>query len=85
MSSLFTFSVRTFRYWALVFWSGFLTACMLQGLVFAMVDPSEVHWSGHIIQPSRQAVYTLAFFSFWSIGAISCALSLWLAQTSQET
>jgi hypothetical protein len=84
MTNLTALSVRSVRYWALVLWPGFLSACLLQGLVFALVDPSEVHWSGHIEQPSRQAVYTIAFFCFWSIGAFASAVSLWLARASAQ-
>jgi len=35
----------------LILWPSFLTACLLEGMVFAMVDPGEVHWSGLVPQP----------------------------------
>ena len=83
MNKLAPLSLRSVRYWALVLWPGFLAACLLQGLVFSMVDPLEVHWSGQMVQPTRQAIYTLAFFIFWAIGAFASAVALWLAQSSQ--
>lgn len=58
----------------------FLAACLLEALVFGLVDPGEVHWPGHTVQPSRLGVYTLAFFSFWLISMASSALVLWLAR-----
>jgi hypothetical protein len=64
----------------LILWPSFLAACMLEGVVFAMVDPSEVHWPGLIPQPSRQGVYTVAFFMFWSITIACCSLVLWLGK-----
>ena len=64
--------------WVLITWPAFLAACLLEALVFSMVDPGEVHWMGHQLQASRQAVYTAAFFCFWLIAMVSNALVLWL-------
>jgi hypothetical protein len=64
----------------LILWPSFLAACMLEGVVFAMVDPSELHWPGLVSQPSRQGVYTVAFFMFWSITMACSSLVLWLAK-----
>ncbi len=46
--------------------------------MFSMVDPGEVHWMGHQLQASRQAVYTAAFFCFWLIAMACSGLTLWL-------
>ena len=56
-------------------WPAFLAACVLELLVFAMVDPLELHWAGQHLGWSRQAVYTAAFFSFWAVSLGACALS----------
>jgi hypothetical protein len=64
----------------LILWPSFLAACMLEGVVFAMVDPGEIHWPGLVPQPSRQGVYTVAFFMFWAITMACCSLVLWLAR-----
>ncbi len=74
--------------WVLITWPAFLAACLLEALVFSMVDPGEVHWLGHQLEASRQAVYTAAFFSFWLIAMASNGLVLWLhkpAQTVNDT
>ncbi|MDB5891987.1 MAG: hypothetical protein JWP47_2818 [Polaromonas sp.] len=63
----------------LVVWPAFMAACMLEVLVFAFVDPRELHWFGQELQPSRQSVYTLAFLAFWGISMASSTLLLWLA------
>ena len=68
------------RRWALIIWPAFLAACLLEAVVFSVVDPGEVHWSGLALQPTRQAVYTLAFFCFWLIAAVCSYVVLWLAQ-----
>lgn len=68
------------RPWVLVIWPAFLMACILEALVFAVVDPSEVHWPGHSLQPTRQGIYTVAFFCFWLIAMAGNSLVLWLTQ-----
>jgi hypothetical protein len=48
-----------------------------------MLDPGEIHWMGHQLQASRQAVYTAAFFCFWLIAMASNGLLLWLQKPAQ--
>ncbi len=69
---------------ALILWPSFLAACLLEALVFAVVDPSELNWSGHDPLPPRQGVYTVAFFLFWSISMASCSLVLWLSKPEHQ-
>ena len=69
------------RRWAIIIWPAFLSACLLEVLVFAIIDPGEINWPAYLGQPTRQGVYTVAFFSFWLVGIASNALVLWLATT----
>jgi hypothetical protein len=69
---------------ALIMWPSFLAACLLEVLVFALVDPGDVHWFGQMPQPSRQSVYSVAFFLFWMITMACSSLVLWLARTEQN-
>lgn len=62
----------------LVIWPAFLAACLLEALIFSTFDPGEVHWPGQVSQPTRQAIYTVAFFCFWLISAACAYLILWL-------
>ena len=73
---------RAIRYWGLLLWPTFLAACLLEFLVFAIVDPAELHWPGHLGTPSNRAIYTVAFFAFWLIHIACCRLVLWLSDTS---
>lgn len=58
-----------------VLWPSFLMAGVLEMLVFALVDPGQLHWFGGApVELSPSAVYTLAFFVFW--GAIAAAGAL---------
>jgi hypothetical protein len=62
-----------------ILWPAFLGAGLLELLVFAHVDPADVHTlAGAPVELSRQAVYTLSFFGFWAVVAAACALSGWL-------
>jgi hypothetical protein len=68
-----------------VLWPAFLAAGAMELLVFAHVDPSDLHtFGGGVIALSRQAVYTLAFFAFWVVIAAGCALSWLLAGRAVE-
>lgn len=71
------------RHWMGIAWPAFLLAAVLEMLVFAMVDPSDLHgFGGQPLDWSRQAVYTVAFFVFWGVTAASSALSVLLTRTS---
>jgi hypothetical protein len=56
-------------------WPAFLSACVLELVVFAFVDPMELRWSGRGLSWSRQGVYTAGFFVFWAAGLLSAGLT----------
>jgi hypothetical protein len=84
MPSLDLEKSRRVKRWVLITWPAFLAACLLEALVFAAVDPSEVHWPGETMQSSRQAVYTAAFFGFWVIAMACSSLVLWLSKPPRD-
>ena len=58
-----------------VLWPSFLMAGVMEMLVFAFVDPTQLHiMGGPQLGWSPTAVYTVAFFAFW--GVISAAAAL---------
>ncbi len=65
-------------------WPAFLVAGLLEMLVFAMVDPQDLHWFGQPVTLSRQGVYTIAFFIFWGVTMLSSALTTLLALSPFE-
>ena len=75
---------RNVKRWVLITWPAFLAACLLEALVFSAVDPGEVHWPYLTLQPSRQAVYTAAFFSFWLISIACASTVLWLSKPPRD-
>ena len=70
--------------WMGVVWPAFLVAGMLEMLVFALVDPQDLHWAGQPLGMSRQGIYTVAFFVFWGLAMVASALTAMLAMSPQE-
>ncbi|MDW8335453.1 MAG: hypothetical protein RMK34_00585 [Tepidimonas sp.] len=65
-------------------WPAFLMAAVIEMVVFAFVDPHELHWGGEALGWSRQAIYTLAFFIFWGLTMASSALTTLLSMSPWE-
>jgi hypothetical protein len=59
-------------------------AGVMEMAVFVIVDPQDLHLFNQTIDLSRQGVYTLSFFIFWTICAASSGLSLFLFLTPKE-
>lgn len=68
-----------------ILWPAFLMAGVLEMLVFALVDPGNLHWFGGApVELSNSGVYTLAFFVFWGVIAIAGALTQLLELSADE-
>lgn len=65
-------------------WPAFLVAGGLEMLVFALVDPEDLHWFGQPLGLSRSGVYTVVFFAFWMLTMVSSALTTLLAMSPFE-
>ncbi|MCW7537781.1 hypothetical protein OOT46_07945 [Aquabacterium sp. A7-Y] len=66
-------------------WPAFLVAGVLEMLVFAVVDPQDLHgFAQGPLELSPGAVYTLAFFVFWGAAMLSSALTCLLAMSPFE-
>jgi hypothetical protein len=69
-----------------ILWPAFLMAGVMEMLIFAVVDPTELQWFGGApIGWSRQAIYTVTFVLCWGVTAASSALTaLLMAKSDQE-
>ena len=67
-----------------VVWPAFLAACLLELVMFALVDPHELHWGGRSLELSRQTIYTFSFFVFWAISMLASSLTAVLAMPPEE-
>jgi hypothetical protein len=72
------------KYWMFIVWPSFLMAGVMEMVVFAMVDPQDLHFFNQAIDVSRQGIYTLSFFIFWIICAASSSLSVFLYMEPKE-
>lgn len=67
-----------------VAWPAFMVACALEMVVFVFFDPLDAHWLGQPIALSRQGVYSISFFVFWALSAVSGGLALWLINSADS-
>ena len=68
-----------------ILWPAFLMAGVLEALVFAVVDPAELHWfGGPALEWPTQAVYSGTFLIFWGAMATAGALSALLSRESDD-
>ncbi|MDR7308482.1 hypothetical protein [Rhodoferax saidenbachensis] len=70
--------------WMAIVWPAFLMACVLEILVFALVDPQGLQWLGLPLELPRKGVYTLAFFTFWAVTSVSSILTAVLSLSAAE-
>jgi hypothetical protein len=76
---------RVKRFAMAVAWSAFLTAGVLEALVFAVVDPHDLRWFGATpLDWSAQAVYTVSFLIFWGVIALGASLALLLVSVPAD-
>lgn len=65
-----------------VLWPSFLMAGVMEILVFAVVDPQQLHWfGGSSIEWSREAIYSVSFLIFWGVISASTVLTLLLMRS----
>jgi len=65
-----------------VLWPSFMVAIVATGLFFSAFDPVDLMPFGEETGISRFGVYTLGFFSFWLITAVSGIGTLYFAVTN---
>ncbi len=69
-----------------VLWPAFMAAGVLETMVFALIDPAELHWFGGApMVVSTSAVYTFAFFVFWVTISAASAVTAWLSIESKAS
>ncbi|CDM23941.1 Transmembrane protein [Castellaniella defragrans 65Phen] len=66
-----------------ILWPSFLMAGAASAVVFALVDPLDVVFLGYL-RAGRLTVYTVGFFIFWIMAALSSALTLRIAPRGVE-
>ena len=62
-----------------VLWPSFMVAALAEFVIFALLDPAAMHLQGGEAL-ARPAAYSVGFFAFWALGALSSGLTLHFAQ-----
>ena len=67
-----------------VLWPAFLMAGAGTVLLFALIDPQDIHVHGAPLAWSREAIYSTGFFLLWGITTASSALTVFLSASPFE-
>ena len=68
-----------------ILWPAFMVAGVLEMLVFAVIDPRDLHWfGGPAIDWPPVAIYSVTFLMFWGAIATAGALTALLSLTAEE-
>lgn len=63
-----------------VLWPAFVMAGVMEMLVFAVVDPADLHWfGGAAFDWPLTTTYSVSFLIFWAVIATSAAITAWLS------
>ena len=68
-----------------ILWPAFLTAAVLDALVFAVIDPHELRWfGGALIGWAPVTIYSVTFLIFWAGIAAAAAMTALLLLSAAE-
>jgi hypothetical protein len=68
-----------------ILWPAFLTAGVLDALVFAVIDPHEMRWfGGALIGWPPVTIYSVTFLIFWAGIAAAAAMTALLLLSAAE-
>jgi hypothetical protein len=69
-----------------VLWPAFLMAGVMEILVFAVVDPTDLHWfGGAAFDWPLTTTYSVSFLIFWAVIATSAAITAWLSASEERS
>jgi hypothetical protein len=61
-----------------VLWPSFLVAGIAEALFFTVVHPEDLIFFDQPVAASAEAIYTVGFFLFWLLCALSSALTIYI-------
>ncbi len=67
-----------------IFWPSFLTASAATIVFFTVFDPHDLMALLDVPPISRLGVYTIGFFCFWALTAISCIMTCYFQRPCSE-
>jgi hypothetical protein len=70
--------------WINILWLSFMTAALGEIVFFVLIDPQELYLLGEPVRWSPMAVYSVGFFMFWSLTALTAALTAFMLKPGSE-
>ena len=67
-----------------ILWPSFIVAAIANAAFFTVFDPQELAAFGEPVTASRIAIYSIGFFAFWTVTAVSSAATRYLQRDSDE-
>ncbi len=68
-----------------VLWPSFLMAAFADVSFFAIFEPSDLTIFGYLLPVNSLALYTMGFLAFWSLCALSSAMTCMLIRDVPES
>lgn len=68
----------------LTLWPSFWVAAVAEVVFFTVVDPQQLYLFGQPVSYPPLATYSIGFFAFWTVCAVSSWATLFYARTAQE-
>ncbi len=68
-------TIKPIRLIMTILWSAFLMACVSCGVIFSLLDPTDMLVFDQRNNLSPQATYTIGFIIFWFLGCISSGIA----------
>ena len=66
-----------------ILWPSFLVAVPASGIYFSLFDPVDLDILGVHFDANRIGAYTMGFFAFWVLGAVSSVMTLLLSRDTR--
>lgn len=69
--------------WINLLWISFFTAAVGETVFFAVIDPQLLYLLGEPVAWSPMVVYSVGFFLFWGLTALTAVLVAWLQKPGE--
>ena len=67
-----------------ILWPSFIAAGIATAVFFTVFDPMELQLLGYHVEVGRTAAYSIGFFGFWLLGALSSGLTCFFQRSAAE-
>lgn len=67
-----------------ILWPSFIAAGAATVVFFTLFDPMELQVLGHDLEVGRTAAYSVGFFGFWALGALSSGLTCFFQRPAAD-